>query len=81
MGRLENIIARNQRPPRRFHRLTVWIIVVMLAVVIVLSVFTDLATPPGEPAPTPRTSPGTDVRLDDVPLGGPRSPGSGSQAR
>ncbi|MGE0872287.1 MAG: hypothetical protein AB7P03_27255 [Kofleriaceae bacterium] len=80
MGRLENIIARNRRPPRRFHRLTVLIIGGVLAAVILLSIFTDLAAPPSRPYQTPSPAPGIDVRLDSVPLAKPRSR-AGSQAR
>lgn len=48
MGRLENIIARNQRPNRPRERLVVSLVfggIVLL--ILVLMVFTDLGLPPG----------------------------------
>jgi hypothetical protein len=50
MGRLENIIARNQRPNRPRERLVVSLVfggIVLL--ILALMVFTDLGLPPGAP--------------------------------
>lgn len=50
MGRLENIIARNQRPNRPRERLVVSLVfggIVLL--ILVLMVFTDLGLPPDAP--------------------------------
>ena len=61
MGRLENIIARNQRGKRPRERMVVMIgLGVFLLIVLGLIVFTDLGLPP---SPTP---PSHDHHVDDV---------------
>ena len=55
MGRLENIIARNQRPNRPRERLVVSLSFGAIVLLILgLMVFTDLGLPPATPA-TPAT--------------------------
>jgi hypothetical protein len=52
VGRLENIIARNQRPNRPRERLVVMLSFgALLLVILGLMVFTDLGLPPGAPRP------------------------------
>ena len=59
MGRLENIIARNQRPNQMRERLAVSIVFgAILLLILALMVFTDLGLPPGAPAPGPAVAPG-----------------------
>ena len=53
MGRLENIIARNQRPRGSRERVYVSIgFGVVILVILVLLVFTDLGKPPMPPMPS-----------------------------
>ena len=52
MGRLENIIARNQRPNRPRERLVVSLgFGAIVLLILGLMVFTDLGVPPSAPAP------------------------------
>lgn len=54
MGRLENIIARNQRPNRPRERLVVSLSFGAIVLLILgLMVFTDLGLPPGAPQAAP----------------------------
>jgi hypothetical protein len=76
VGRLENIIARNQRPSGSRERIYVSIgFGVAILTILALMVFTDLGTPPvpagAKPAATPATAP-RGQRVDGVLL---RSPG------
>jgi hypothetical protein len=61
MGRLENIIARNQRPNRPRERLVVSLAFsAIVLLILALMVFTDLGLPPDAPAAgdTPSARPG-----------------------
>lgn len=52
MGRLDNIIARNQRPHHMRERLAVTLgFGAILLLILGLMVFTDLGLPPGAPRP------------------------------
>jgi hypothetical protein len=81
VGRLENIIARNQRPQGARERLAMLIgFSVLVLVVAILMVFTDLGMPPvpaREPA-IPAAGSGSAAprakRVDDVFLGTPARP-------
>jgi len=61
MGRLDNIIARNRRPPRQERVIVSMLLGAIVLLVIVLAVFTDLGLPPDareilrahQPAPAP----------------------------
>src|SRR5690349_15388226 len=46
MGRLDNIIARNRRPPRQERVIVSMLLGAIVLLVIVLAVFTDLGLPP-----------------------------------
>jgi len=73
VGRLENIIARNQRPRGSRERVYVSIgFGVIILVILALMVFTDLGTPPIPGGAAKRPAPGSAQRVDDVLL---RRPG------
>ena len=88
MGRLENIIARNQRGNRRFRERTVVMMVVGLIIllILVLFVFTDLGMPPDldpprvAPEPPRITEPPPGSRADGIKLWRPPAKASGSAA-
>ncbi len=62
MGRLENIIARNQRPNRPRERLMVSLgFGAIVLLILGLMVFTDLGVPPQAEAPIPAPAPGSDA--------------------
>jgi hypothetical protein len=64
VGRLENIIERNRRPPRRQERLMVSLGFGALVLLLLgLMVFTDLGLPPE--ASRPSTSPPAGARARD----------------
>ena len=66
MGRLENIIARNRRPPRRFDRVPIYVGGLLLLVLLGLLIFTDLAEPPPDERYREKEPPRD--RVDDVKL-------------
>ena len=58
MGRLDDIVARNKRPPRRRERLELGLRSLFLLVILGLLLFTDWALSPdddGAPPPPPAT--------------------------
>jgi hypothetical protein len=68
VGRLEDIVERNQNPKRFGERITVGIgFGVFLLIILALMVFTDLGKRPAE-APPP---PSRDHHVDDIKLGRP----------
>jgi hypothetical protein len=77
MGKLEEIVARNQRASRPRERAFVGIVVgVFILVIIGLAAFTDLGTPPadddnGAPPPSQQAQPRE--HSVHVPLGVPRA--------
>lgn len=85
MGRLDDIIVRNQHRNRFGERFTVAIgVSVFLLIIIGLMVLTDLGLPPEyvepPPPPAPGTMPARAQRVDDVPMmrAPPRRPAAGS---
>jgi hypothetical protein len=79
VGRLENIIARNQRPRGSRERIAVSIgFGVAILVILALMVFTDLGTPPVPRSAAPRApAAGSDhrgQRVDGVLLRSPAPP-------
>lgn len=58
-GRLDRIIERNKHPDAKFRWLKVGLAGIVLFVVLVLLIFTDLASPPDEayPEPVPAAKP------------------------
>jgi hypothetical protein len=79
VGRLENIIARNQRPAGARERFAIMVgFAVLVFVVAILMMFTDLGVPP-TPARDPAAGPGSAApprarRVDGVFLGTPARP-------
>ncbi|HSR98095.1 MAG TPA: hypothetical protein VLM79_13640 [Kofleriaceae bacterium] len=83
MGRLENIIARNQRPTGSRERIYVSIgFGVVILVILALMVFTDLGTPPIPAGAAKLPAAGAAQRVDDVLLRrpGPARPAQPGQA-
>lgn len=68
MGRLENIVARNRRPPRMQERLIVSTVISgIVLLIIALAVFTNLgAPPPPRDAPAAPAPGGHGKRVDGV---------------
>lgn len=80
MGRLENIIARNQRPNRPRERLVVSLTFGAIVLLILgLMVFTDLGLPPdaGQATPARTARPRDGKHVDGVLL---RAPGAAKPA-
>jgi hypothetical protein len=82
VGRLENIVARNQRPNRMQERVIVSMVIgAIILLILVLAVFTDLGQPPdadrrdASPAATPAAHPAAPAgpvrRVDGILLATP----------
>lgn len=79
-GRLDRIIARNEKPNANFRWLKVGLAGIVLFVVLVLLIFTDLAAPPEAAYPTPEPA-AKPTGVDGVKLWKAPTKKSGSAAR
>ena len=71
MGKLDDIVARNQRASRPRERAFVGIVIgVFILVILGLAAFTDLGNPPPDDPPAAAPAP-TGERVLHVPLGSP----------